>query len=144
MIERFVKQWDKNKNKLIEFLSTQNENEFDYEFLVKALINNVINDEDALYAENLDSDALTVIDNGHYQGTLLFVVPVDTYQPSEDEYYFTVVGYGSCSGCDTLQSIKDYHYEDEDTKPSKENVDEYMTLCLHLLQRFKKLVPEEK
>lgn len=139
MLDEFVKQWDKNKNKLEEFLSKSNEDDFDYEFLVKSLVEKVINDEDASYGANLDADAITTIDNGDYQGTLLFIIPNDTYQPSEDDYYYTSVGYGSCSGCDTLQAIKDYHYGDEAKEPCEENVKQYMTLCLHLLQSFKKL-----
>lgn len=57
------------------------------------------------YCEGLDCDHITVVDNGDYQGTQLFLIPFKTYQPPEYAYLMTHVGYGSCSGCDTLQSI---------------------------------------
>jgi hypothetical protein len=78
-------------------------------------------------------ETLHCIDDGDYQGTLLFLIPEDTYQP--DNYYYVKVEYGSCSGCDTLESIRDY---DSDT-PNDEQVKDYMTLCLHIIQKFKKL-----
>lgn len=43
--------------------------------------------------------------------------------------------YGSCSGCDTLLSISQYDWG----LPTDEKVEEYMTLCLHLVQRMKSL-----
>lgn len=54
------------------------------------------------------------IDDGDYQGTLIFVIGAGGYQPSR--YWYVKVGYGSCSGCDTLQAIRGY----EDDAPTKE------------------------
>lgn len=51
----------------------------------------------------LDPDRIQEIDWGDYQGTLLFVVGAEGYQPSD--FYTFVVDYGSCSGCDLLQAI---------------------------------------
>jgi hypothetical protein len=45
------------------------------------------------------------------------------------------VGYGSCSGCDTLQATKDY----SDEKPTPDQVSQYMILALHIVQGFKQL-----
>ena len=45
------------------------------------------------------------------------------------------VGYGSCSGCDTLEGIR--HYNDD--KPTEEQVRDYMTLALHIVQGMKRM-----
>ena len=60
------------------------------------------------------------------------------YQPWE--YWYVKVGYGSCSGCDTLEGIRDY----PDEPPTKEQIDAYMTLALHIVQGFKSMQTEEE
>lgn len=95
-----------------------------YEGLVKLCIEHIINpDREVRY----NIQCITTIDNGDYQGTQLFVIPMDTYQPCEYEYIMTYANYGSCSGCDTLLNIQ-YDSVDEDTK-----VNDYMTLCKDLV-----------
>jgi hypothetical protein len=84
-----------------------------------------------------DPDRIHEIDDGDYQGTLVFVVAATGYQPSR--YWYVKVGYGSCSGCDTLQSICDY----SSGPPTTEQIDQYMTLALHVVQRFKEMQDEE-
>ena len=49
-----------------------------------------------------------------------------------ESFIITTNDYGSCSGCDTLLSISGYDTE----FPSEEQVNEYMTLSLHLVQRM--------
>jgi hypothetical protein len=60
------------------------------------------------------------------------------YQPSQ--YWATHNYYGSCSGCDTLKALNEgsWSYED-DARPTTEVVDGYMTLALHIVQRFKEV-----
>ena len=70
-----------------------------------------------------------VIDDGDYQGMLLFIVPEYGYQPSV--YWKFTVFYGSCSYCDTLQSI----LEDNDDKDQQ--IMDLMTLALHMIQSGK-------
>jgi hypothetical protein len=41
----------------------------------------------------------------------------------------TYVEYGSCSGCDTLQSIQDWSNE----LPTEQQVKDFMALCRHLV-----------
>lgn len=81
----------------------------------------------------LDPERVHVIDDGNYQGTQLFIFTGDDYQPGEGDYYFVSVCYGSCSGCDTLESIKNYG------DPEPEAVNECVTLALHIVQGIKKL-----
>ncbi len=85
--------------------------------------------------QTFDLEKVHEIDDGDYQGTLLYIIPLDTYQPSYWEYVVTSVYYGSCSFCDTLQGIHRY----EDGLPDKEQVDGYMKLCLDILQHCKYL-----
>ncbi len=82
-----------------------------------------------------DLKRLTVIDDSDYQGTQIFIIPKDVYQPKIGDYVMTNNYYGSCSGCDTLKGIRNY----EDGLPSEQQVKEYMNLALHLVQRLKYL-----
>ena len=68
-------------------------------------------------------------DNGDYQGTLLYIIPFDKYQPEEYEYLMTFINYGSCSACDTLLSIQDYGEE----KLTDDQVKDFMKLCKDIL-----------
>ncbi len=130
MRKELTTQWELRKDALRNYFTTTNQDEYNSsykEILVKIF-------ELVLTEQKVQLDSITTIDNGDYQGTLLFTIPFDKYQPSEDEYYFTSVGYGSCSGCDTLQGISDYDGE----LPTEEQVDDYMTLALHMIQKMKK------
>lgn len=131
MIKFCVQQWDRNKDKLRKHLSEGADlNYCSYLDLVKLVVEYIFNDNDYDYGHTYDKDKITEIDNGDYQGTLLYLIPNDTYQPSENEYLMTYVGYGSCSVCDILQRIQDYM----DVKSRTECVDEFMDLCRHIVQ----------
>jgi hypothetical protein len=82
---------------------------------------------------DIDPSRIHAIDDGDYQGTLLFVIAAKGYQPSD--YWSVFVSYGSCSGCDTLQAIHDYGSE----APTDDQVSQYMTLALHIVQELKKI-----
>ena len=130
MIKDFVLAWDKHKNELEVFFRTHvQEAYFDYEDLVKLLFDIVINPE--IKKGQYDTDNILIIDDGDYQGTQIFVLHRNTYQPSVGDYVYTNTYYGSCSGCDTLQGISCYNYG---LKPDETQVKDYMVLCMHLLQ----------
>jgi hypothetical protein len=133
MIPEIVLLWDKHKEELKKYFSETPQSEYcnSYEDILKKLFEYVINKSETVY----DIDKITVIDNGDYHGTIIFAIPKDTYQPRDYEYLFTSVGYGSCSGCDTLKGISNY----EDGIATENQVSEYMTLSLHLIQKIKKL-----
>ena len=145
MNKEFVRYWEKNKGNLEDYLRTHEQGEYgDYVDLVKLIFDHVINPEIS-YGHGwgsckFNTENITVIDDGDYQGTLLFILHQDTYQPSPSEYVYTYVYYGSCSGCDTLLSINCYG----DGLPSAEQVEDYMKLCLHLLQHCKRMVDDEE
>lgn len=122
MIKYCKEQWVKNESKLKDALLHQEDlNYCSYETLVKLVVDYILNDDEQ--DENWDSENITLVDNGDYQGTELYLIPRNTYQPAKYDYLMTYVGYGSCSGCDTLQSIQ----------CRGNNIDDYMTLCRDLV-----------
>ncbi len=126
MIKEFVEKFENNKAKIEDLFREKHPN--DYKEVVKNVVSVLTDDE---YG-SIDPERIHVIDDGDYQGTLLFIIAATGYQPSE--YWYVKVYYGSCSGCDTLESIRDY----SDGKPTDEQVKDYMTLALHIVQGLKK------
>lgn len=143
MINEFVKAWDKNKDLLLENFKQKNPSSYQdiVEKLVTIVINPYLKDECSIeypMDNGLDIENMTVIDNGDYQGTTIYIIPYDTYQPSVSDYVMTNNYYGSCSGCDTFQSIE--LWDDEATQEEIENAaKEFHGLALNLLQQFKVL-----
>ena len=128
MIKEIIKKWDTNKHLLQRHLekNTGFYRDCDYEDILKSVIRHVLENE----YENI-----TEVDDGHYQGTLIFLFHEKTYQPNEQDYIVTRVSYGSCSYCDTLQAAQ---YGDD-----KHFVSNIMTLALHLVQNMKYLYTRE-
>lgn len=129
MIKYCYEKWDKNKNVLegtLRGLPSDKLNDCDYDYLLKLTINCILNDGVMGYPR-WNTDRITTIDDGDYQGTFLFLIPEDTYQPSAHEYLMTYIYYGSCSGCDTLQHIQSRWYNDEPVP--EEAITEFMALC---------------
>lgn len=133
MIKDFCLAWEKNKGKLEEYFRTTPQSEYDsYELLVRRLFDIVINPEIDNNWFKFDTKNILVIDNGDYQGTLIFILHQDTYQPFIENYVYTNTYYGSCCCCDTLQGIQAYNWAE---LPNERQVEAYMLLCLHLLQK---------
>lgn len=129
MIKEFVERWEKNKETIRNSL-TKHPNS--YVDLVKLVIQN-ITDSEYKYKLAPDPERIHSIDDGDYQGTLLFIIPDKGYQPST--YYSVFINYGSCSGCDTLQAIIGHEFSD--SIPNEDQKNRYMTLCLHVVQKLK-------
>jgi hypothetical protein len=126
MIQKFVKKFMAAESGVKAALAQAHPES--YENLVGAVVKVLAEDE----YDSPDPARITRIDHGDYQGTLLFIIGAGGYQPST--YWAMAVSYGSCSGCDTLQAIRGY--EDEVTP---EQVNEYWTLMLHLVQGMKRI-----
>lgn len=132
MIQSFVNSFEKNKDKIRSFFEAGHPDEY------KDIVRNVIKFMEIDYMmdegliNNPDPNRIHEIDDGDYQGTLCFVISEKGYKPNN--YYTVLVGYGSCSGCDTLKAIR---MDDIGNKPTKEQIDDYMTLSLHIVQRLK-------
>lgn len=127
MIRYCLDKWKKNKKALMEDLKNDKTlNECDYYYLVQKVVAIILNGSG--YEEldmKWDTGNITEVDNGHYQGTLLYLIPSTIYHPSEDEYLMTYINYGSCSACDTLKSIQVW----EDCKITDGQVNDFMRLC---------------
>lgn len=137
MIKYCIEKWDKNKdllrsvlnnNELLNHVLNKNYDDpleyLEYKDLVKLTVMFILNDEN-----EWDENKIKEIDDGDYQGTLLYLIPEDTYQPNSSEYLMTFVEYGSCSGCDTLQRIQCFL----DTKSRDKSIDDLMNLCKDLI-----------
>lgn len=126
MLKYCLKKWDLYKQDLENALKNDYKlNSCDYKYLLEKLIICVLNGGEREWNEK----EIIEIDNGHYQGTLLFIFHRNTYQPSEYDYLMAYVGYGSCSGCDTLQAIQRWN----DEPPTEGQLKDYMTLCKDIL-----------
>lgn len=136
MIKFCVEKWDKNSKLLEEALRDRTDlNRCNYIDLVEMVVKYIFND--GVDQNNYDyhgrmfrTDCITEIDNGDYQGTLLFLIPNADYQPGPGDYVMTHVYYGSCSGCDTLQGIQDY----VDGPLTDTQIKDFMSLCKDLVQ----------
>lgn len=143
MNKEILKQWEKNKNKLQKYFETTNQEAYtSYEKILKAIIKYVLNKTDDYW--NTYDTKIKVIDDGEYQGTQIFIIHRNVYQPSVNDYLYTYVYYGSCSGCDTLQSIEYSADNYGEGLPTKKQVKDYMLLALHLVQNLKTLKEQEE
>lgn len=130
MIQEFVKKWEEKKHLLRERYAKERPD--DYMDIVRNVVE-ILHDENDY--GSIDPKRITEINHGSYQGTLVFVIASSDYQP--DNYWYVRVYYGSCSGCDTLQAIQGW-----DDEISKKEIDGYMTLSLHIVQRLKRMDDE--
>lgn len=125
MDNKIIENWENRKHKLKEWFE-KNETPSSYKEIFEKIIELIITEDER---NKFNLEKIRVIDDGDYQGTQIFIAFLDTYQPSVEEYIMTSVYYGSCSGCDTLQSIR--YASDED------RVNDLMTLSLHMIQKMK-------
>ena len=136
MIKYCLDKWEKNKNKLEEVYRTQTcWTECVYKDIVKAVVTYILNPDNE---EPWDANSISEIDNGDYQGTLIYLIPQEIYQPSEYEYLITYVGYGSCPGCDTLQDILYTHEDGEKNHLSEVQIKDFMVLSKDIVMNIRK------
>ena len=98
-----------------------------YKQIVEMVIATIAKDE---YGEHtLDPSRIYEITNETTcTSDTLFVIAGDCFT----SFWAVKIFYGTCAECDILAGIRDYD-EDED-KPSEEQVKDYMTLALHIVQ----------
>jgi hypothetical protein len=129
VIEGFVKAWDAHKGMLRDKFAEKHP--WNYKDVVLAVVE-MFSASSEEY-DRPDPERIHEINDGDYQGTLVFVIGAQGYQPSR--YWYVKVGYGSCSGCDTLESIRSY----SDGKPTEEQINDYLTLSLHIVQGLREM-----
>ena len=133
MIEAFTKAWFANLHTMREKFTAKHPD--DYKEVVRAVVQMLADASDEY--DKPDPERIHQIDDGDYQGTHLYVIACQGYQPSR--YWYVKVSYGSCSGCDTLEGIRDYR----DGQPDADQVGEYMTLALHIVQGLREMGDSE-
>jgi len=126
MINRFIKRFKDREMEIEDRFSEKHPS--NYMEVVKTVIETLSRGEDYGWP---DPKRIHEIDDGDYSGTLIYVIAKKGYQPSM--YWYVKVGYGSCSGCDELESIRKGGYN----KPTAEQVHDYMTLVLHIVQELR-------
>lgn len=132
MLKIILEKWEKNKDKLKKIFETEkgfNSYDCNYRDIVELTFEVIYNTDEDSRLGRVNTERITEINDGDYQGTLLYLIPFDSYQPNENEYLMTYVDYGSCSGCDTLQSLQSYGDDVTETQ-----VNGFMTLAKDILQ----------
>ena len=114
-----------------EYVAWLGEQEYPtYRDLLQKALEIVVRGKEDSYRNPLpDPERIHAIDDGDYQGTRVFVVAAQGYQPFD--YWYTKVSYGSCSGCDSLLAAWDYGHESD--------YGGLWLLALHMLQRAKRM-----
>ena len=159
MLQYCIDKWEENKEKLKSVIEDDTTiYKCGYDYLVKLVVRYILNDGEkrkersCCNKDKWNEDRITIIDDGEYDGTLLFLIPRDVTSPGHWDYLQTYVEYGTCSLCDTLEGIqsedklfkqkletfmqntgKDYREAFELVKPSETQVKDYMTLCRDLI-----------
>ena len=133
MIEAFTKAWFANLHTMREKFTAKHPE--DYKEVVRSVVEMLADASDDY--DRPDPERIHEIDDGNYQGTLVYVIGSSGYQPSR--YWYVKVSYGSCSGCDTLEGIRSYR----DESPDEGQVREYMTLALHIVQGLREMGDSE-
>jgi len=129
MLREYTDRYVENKENIIKKI--EKDKPCSYEGILTIAIEFIANDE---YNELKKDNKIHTIDDGDYQGTLLFIMPANTYQPYK--YFWTMVAYGSCSGCDTIQrTLDDYGYGEE--RDWNKVAEEFYILGLHMIQNMK-------
>lgn len=114
-----------------------------YDDLVR-LVASMLHDEDDY--QTPDPERVTAIDHGDYQGTRVYVIAADGYQPRL--HWYARVSYGSCSGCDFFQSAREDLAYDGDGEPiygtfSPEAIASLLTWCREFAARMEPMIDGE-
>lgn len=130
MIQAFVDRFMANEQKVREAFAAKEPD--GYAEIVRVVVEHIGGDE---YGDP-DPQRIHEINDGDYQGTLVYVIGASGYQPYD--YWYVRVSYGSCSGCDTLEAIRSWSGE----PPTAQQVNDYWTLALHIVQGLKAMGDE--
>lgn len=138
MIQDMVTAWDKARDWVKSELETKHP--ADYESLVTLVVQGLNQFWDDDYRKP-DPERIKEINWGDYRGTLVYVIGATGYKPRD--FWVVTVGYGSCSGCDSLDGIESFRSVHDDDggvrRPTDEQVSQYMTLATHIVQGLTKI-----
>lgn len=126
MITKFVGAYMGGKEELRRIFSEKHPEE--YKDIVRAVVEVI---SEAVLGDCPDPERIVEINHGGHQGVLVYVIGETGGYPTT--YWYITIQYGSCSGCDALMKIRGY----DEGKPTQEQVEDYMTLALHVVQSIK-------
>ena len=129
MDKAIVAAWDENKAKVQAVFEAAHPK--DYKTVIRSVVQ-MLHDASDEYTKP-DPERIHEIDDGDYQGTLVYVIGATGYQP--DDYWYVKVSYGSCSVSHPLEAIRNY----EDGVPSEDQVKQYMLLALYVVQGMRQM-----
>lgn len=133
LVDKFIEKKEEIKKALF------NNDLEDYIDILKIVIS-TITDVDNKNELQPDPLHITEISHKEYCGEKLFII--GTLGDESFDYFYTIVEYGSCSVCDTLESIK---ISSDSIRPwSSEQINEFYMLALHLIQKLKILNRNEE
>jgi hypothetical protein len=128
MIEGFTKAWFDNLEKTRSVFLSRHPKE--YIDIVKIAVASIQGDY-TLHTPKTEAEIIQ-LGGKDYSGRLVFILSGGC-----NDFWYSIIDYGSCSACDTLLGIRDYCGRDE--APTTDQIDEYMTLTLHVVQSIKKM-----
>lgn len=93
-----------------------------------------------------DPERVTAIDHGDYQGTRVYVIAADGYQPRL--HWYARVSYGSCSGCDFFEGVREnVEYDDDGSRRSlslsTEAIASLLTWCREFAAQMEPMIDGE-
>lgn len=128
MIQRFVDAWERGKKPLRLFFQEKPGSYDDVVVAVLSAMRFAVPEGERIHFP--DPACTTVIEGVDYHGANTYIL--STTGGGEPEWYVRV-SYGTCSHCDTLDSI-----EYGDTLESREEaIDQCMALALHIVQNIR-------
>lgn len=129
MIQKFADAWVENRD-LIKSRLEPICMDCDYSDIVRETVRVIARAAEGTYSDpKPDCENIHEINDGSYQGTIVYVIPETGYQPSE--YWYVRVFYGSCCCCDALQH--------EQLKSREECIEGVMTLSMHIAQQIRRM-----
>lgn len=157
MDQELAKAWENYSWELKAYLKSHPQGDYgSYDKLVRLTFDYIINRRVKIHNgeiqkkpaeeyEKFQTERMTVLGGDDYKGIMFYILATEraAYQEELSGFCSTFVEYGSCYGCDMLKAIQGY----DDWKallPDKQQLEDYMMICLELLQhfRFLKEAPE--
>jgi len=133
MIKEFTDKWQERKHVTREWLISKMANRkfaFYQEPLYKEVVQMLMTD--VLEIKKVE---ISEFPTDKYSGDQLYIICEynEDYNSEISKIYHTHNYYGSCYGCDTLERCF-YDYGEDNKR--EQSIKDFMTLCLHLIQRM--------
>lgn len=140
MNQTFIKRWERRKDEVRAAFEEKLPEE--YKDIVTAVVRALRDEDDDGdeydYGTDLNTERITEVRYGDYDGTLTYVIGSGTY--GGGRVWCVTIDYGSCSGCDALERISCYY----DNEGKAKAVNDLMTLALHIVQGLKESVDADE